>query len=285
MNGYILRIIFPVSRKDSKFNGVSMTNTEIQPVKESSLYSPWHWYRKDFEKQWEYLINEGLFSEKKGNTIWQTRFKNVQLLDVPAGEDSYKIVLKFYREKRIIRYILRPSLAAREAMGYQVMEKLGIPVAEVLAYGENRNFFRIKEAFIITKYVEGTENMLCFRNRPDEHETLLTLLKENIRYLAKLHKANYIHSGLHPRNILWKRTEDGGVKSIWIDLATVRNVEKHKKYWKYILTDLSDLTEVFLLSREELDMLMSEYRKIHNIAVGYKIRKDHERKFSEAYEL
>lgn len=262
-----------------------MTKIEIKPVKEFSLSSSWHWYRKDFEEQWKYLINEGLFSDKKESTIWQTRFKAVQLLEVPFEGSSYKIALKFYREKRIIRYFLRPSLATREAMGYEVMEKLGIPVAEVLAYGEKRNIIRIKEAFIITKYVEGTENMLYFKEHEEEHEALLSLLKENIRYLALLHRANYIHSGLHPRNILWKREAGNSVRSIWIDLATVRNVENHKEYWKYILTDLSDLTETFHLSQKELDMLMAEYRKIHDLEVGYTVRNDHKYKFSKAYLL
>ena len=58
-----------------------------------------------------------------------------------------------------------------------------------------------------------------------------------------------------------------------------------KKYWKYILTDLSDMTEAFQLTQQELDMLMAAYRRLHPIPVCYKVRDDHEKKFSQAVKL
>lgn len=255
----------------------------IKPVKESSVLFSWQWYRDDFKKQWAYLTSGVPGSENQGQTIWQTRFKDVQLLSVPDGDGSYRIAFKCYREKRFFRYFCRPSLAAREALGFAVVKALDIPAAEVLAYGEKRRFFNLEESWFITKYIENTDTLFYFKEHPEEHETLLALLKENICYLARLHKANYIHSGAHPRNILWQRRDDGSARSIWIDLATLRNVAHSRKYWKYILTDLSDLTEGFKLTQEELDHLMTEYRKINDIPVKYRCRTDHDYKFSEAY--
>lgn len=258
---------------------------KIKPVKESSLLFSWEWCREDFREQWAYLTGGGPSAENKGETIWQTRFKDVQLLSVPDGDTSYRIAFKCYREKRFFRYFCRPSLAAREAMGFEVVKSLGIPAAEVLAYGEKRRFFNLEESWFITRFIEGTDTLAYFKDHPEEHETLMVLLKESIRYLAMLHKANYIHSGAHPRNILWKRDDEGRAETVWIDLATLRDVSRSRKYWKYILTDLSDLTEYFKLTQEELDTLMSEYRQIHDIPVAYRCRTDHTHKSSEAYRL
>lgn len=243
----------------------------------------WHWNREDFSSQWEFLNRKtDSGSGEHGETIWQTRFKEVQLLSVPSADGEYRIALKNYHEKRFFRYFCRPSLTAREAEGFALVKSLGIPVAEVLAFGEKRCFFNLINAYFITAYEEGTETLLYFKKHPEQHEQLLKLLTENIKYLAKLHAAGYIHGGAHPRNFLWKPQDAGEDRSIWIDLATVRKTPGGKKYWKYILTDLSDFTEVFHLTQAELDQLADEYRKINNIPIAYKIRNDHERKFSIA---
>lgn len=253
-------------------------------AKMSSLVS-WHWHKAGFDEQWKYLSEQLNSGKSQGETIWQTRFKDVQLLDVPGENGGYRVAYKNYEEKRFWRYFLHPSLAAREAKGFEVVKSLGIPAAEVLAFGEIRKFFNLKRAYFVTRFEENTETLLYFIGHPQEHETLLALLKENIRYLAGLHAANYIHGGAHPRNILFRRHENGTLESIWIDLASLREAGTGKRYWKYILTDLSDFTEAFRLTQVELDILIAEYRKIHDIPVAYKIRTDHERKFSEAFLL
>ena len=56
-----------------------------------------------------------------------------------------------------------------------------------------------------------------------------------------------------------------------------------REKWKYLLTDLSDFCELFKLTQAELDMLLAEYLKIFPIPVAYKLRTDHQWKFSEAY--
>jgi hypothetical protein len=111
---------------------------------------------------------------------------------------------------------------------------------------------------------------------------VLQLLNENIKRLALLHKAGYTHGGAHPRNFLWIKNDDQ-IESIWLDLATVRKMNKIN--WKYLLTDLSDFTEYFHLTQEELDNLIQEYRSVFDIPVAYKLRTDSNRKFSCAVKL
>lgn len=255
--------------------------TEYADMKVGSLLFSWHWISKDFKEGLKHL--ERSSKNAPGETIWETAFKDVQLFTVPSEKGEYRIAFKSYREKRFFRYFLRPSLAAREARGFAVAASLDIPVVKVLAFGEERCFLNLKHAFFVTLFEENTRTLLFFKEHPEEREKLLALLKENIIRLAKLHAAGFIHGGAHPRNFIWKESDEGKLDSIWLDLASVRPVPGGKKKWKYLLTDLSDFTEVFKLTQEELDTLLGEYLKIHPIPVAYKLRTDHERKFSEAY--
>lgn len=254
---------------------------KLECTKHFSFLSSWQWACDDFKEALDFLKENGLSSDSGKTTIWQTRFKDVQLLTVPASQDkSFKIAFKSYREKRFFRYFFRPSLAAREAIGFEVIRNLGIPTVNVLAFGERRILGHLIDAFFITEYEEDTETLLFFNDNPGDRETLLSLLKENIKYLAKLHAAGFIHGGAHPRNILWRKDNNGKLESIWLDLASLRKAGRGKRYWKYILTDLADFSERFTLTQDELDMIMAEYRSVHNIPVHYEIRSGHSYKFS-----
>ena len=257
--------------------------TKLKSRFKASPFFSWHWNKAEFTEQWKYLDRLLHSGTPQGETIWQTRFKAVQLLNVPDKDGEFRVAYKNYEEKRFLRYLLRPSLAVREAIGFEVTKSLGIPAAEVLAFGEVRRFFNLKSAYFVTRFEENTETLLYFQKRMEERETLLALLKENIKYLAKMHVAGFVHCGAHPRNILWRKKADGSIESIWIDLASLRKTPGGKKYWKYILTDLSDFTEIFQLTQPELDMLAAEYRTINDIPIAYQLRTDHERKFSQAY--
>ena len=251
-----------------------------------STVSSWHWNREDFSEQWKRILKEEGGSDASDGTFYKTRFKGVRLLTVPSSGGDYRVAFKTYREKRFIRYLFRPSLAAREARGFDVAASLGIPVVEVLALGEERCCLKLVSAYFVTRFAENTESLLYFKEHPDRRGDLMRLLKENIAMLAKMHAAGYIHGGAHPRNFLWRTTADGTIESVWIDLATVRKMSPgNRKWWKYILTDLTDFTEVFQLTQAELDEVMAEYRKVNDLPVAYKLRTDNPRKFSEAYRI
>ena len=263
-----------MSAKNSARNGWS---------EEYSRLFSWNWCRDYFKEQWLLLEKQNSTEEQNGEPFYKTHYKDVQLLEVSDPRGAYRVALKCYREKRFFRYFMRPSLAAREANGFDVVKAMGIPVVEVLAAGESRVLGHLQNAWFVTRFAENCETLLWFNDHPGEHETLLQLLKETICRLAALHKANFIHGGAHPRNFLWKRSESGELETIWLDLATIRNVKNSRKYWKYILTDLSDLTEYFNLTQEELDSLTAEYRKVNDIPVSYRRLSGHPRKLSEAY--
>ncbi len=199
------------------------------PEKESfSFCKSWTSCRSDFVNILPRLLTEPLESFQ-GELIWSTTYKKSFRI---AGEKlSFPgdFVIKYYREKRFFRYLFRPSMALREYRGFVLTEKAGIPVAEVLAFGEKRCFLRLKEAFFVTKYLDNTHSGDEFLSAGCDVEQKDTYIKLNMEYLAKFHNAGLIHGGFNPRNELWRIKTDGTMEVIWIDLATCRKKTPREK--------------------------------------------------------
>lgn len=235
--------------------------------------SNWNWCKPGQEAVGEYL--RGLVQDpaswlRQGDTIWKTRGKEVKLLELPAELGGFRVAVKNYHEKRFWRYFFRPSLAAREAQGYQIVESLGIPCAEVIAYGEVRNGVRLKQAYFITRFLEGTKSMYDFCPRGElagHNDDMMTLLRQNMKYLATLHKAGFGHGGAHSRNLLWKGAADQ-LQTVWIDVATVRRFPMFAKK-RIIARDLMDAMEIFALTQEQLDELCGIYRSVNDVPVKF----------------
>ena len=171
--------------------------------------------------------------------LWQTRHKVVVRYTVPPGvipeKDNYQVVWKYYREKRFFRYLFRPSLAFREWKGYKNVEDLGIPCAKVLAAAENRCGARLLDSVFVTEMVQcdGDGDDFCPGGKlKNSLDLAQEFAKKNLRWLAKLHKNNFVHGGFTPRNELYILDPDpanGQLQVVWIDLATCRKVPFYKR--------------------------------------------------------
>ncbi len=257
-------------------------SVNIPPCRGVSRFFSWRWMDPEFAGDWGLLSGNDSGS---GETIWQTRHKEVRLLTVPSANGAYRIAVKNYHEKRLLRYLCRPSLALREAMGFRVAEALGIPTVRVLAFGETRRMGILTDAFFVTRFAENTRTLNCFEELPEEHDRLMRLLRENIARIGRLHAAGWTHGGAHSRNFLWRETPDGGLESIWLDLATVRPMPRRGPDWPAVLTDLSDMVEYFRLTGEDLKDLTGEYRRYHDIPVELRQLPEGGRKFSAAFRI
>ncbi|MBR2720981.1 MAG: hypothetical protein IKB74_06550 [Lentisphaeria bacterium] len=176
--------------------------------------------------------------------LWKTRHKTVVRYTVPRGvlpeKEDYQVVWKYYLEKRFFRYLFRPSLAFREWKGYKNVEALGIPCAKVLAAAENRRGARLLNSTFVTEMVKCDGDGDDFRPGGKlEHDKELAreFAGKNLRWLAKLHKNNFVHGGFTPRNELYILTPDSASEQlhvVWLDLATCRKAPffKRKKLQK-----------------------------------------------------
>ena len=248
---------------------------ESSSIKEvSSVVRSWHWSNESYRDAAEWLLSEILPNEPGshgGERIWRTSLKEVYVYKLPEDLGGFRVAVKTCHEQRFWRYFLRPSLTCREAVGFEIVKRLGMPAVDVLLCGEDRNPFCLKRSFFASKFEEDTAQMLDFapgRRSEAQHDDLMALLRENVALLAKMHQAGYRHGGAHPRNFLWKRQPDGSPKLIWIDLATVGPCAPTDK--KRIALDLSDLIEYFELSDAELKELCVIYKGVHDLPIEFR---------------
>jgi hypothetical protein len=122
------------------------------------------------------------------------------------------------------KFLWRASKARREAENYGILTRLGIRVAELIAWGEERDAVgRLRFAFIITRAILQATTLLEF------HETLKTMepsrakrhraliLEELAGMTRKIHEAGFFHHDLVWRNILVSSTPEGELRLYWID--------------------------------------------------------------------
>ena len=206
----------------------------IQKTFDSSITSrrkSWIYLQENFAEEYNTLLNEGKLQEGSGaDILWQTSQKFVLKVASPAGRN---IVFKSYRKiKDRRKYILRLTPCGLEAGNYQALTNLGFPMARLLAVGEERTFFLVKKAFLITEFAEGYQDgkvFLPYNYRQEDAALRDEFIRLNLQLLAKLHDCGYLHQGFMPGNLLWKRNPDSDqMDLIWIDVATCRKVSPNK---------------------------------------------------------
>lgn len=133
-------------------------------------------------------------------------------LSTPAGED-FLVFFKEYRFKRPDwRFALRASKARREFVNAGWMRSIGLPAAEPLLAGEERDRLgRLTRAFILTRAIEGAVSLDRFAARSSgqaragsarDRRAIITQLAG---HLATMHHHRFAHNDLHWRNVLIER--------------------------------------------------------------------------------
>lgn len=195
----------------------------------TSLRTSWEYVKEGFLPELKLLEEKGLLSETgPGEMIWETKSKYV--LKVPLSTGGFAVVKKYRRISKPAKFLLRLSPCGLEACNFGRFEKLAIPLPELLAVGETREFFRLKTAFIITRFAEGFLDGRAFapQGKFRENSALRKeFLRRNVMELAQLHDARILHRGFTPANLMWKERavpDDKGhrLELLWIDLASCR---------------------------------------------------------------
>jgi tRNA A-37 threonylcarbamoyl transferase component Bud32 len=187
-----------------------------------------------------------------GKYVWKLPFST------PGG--TFSVAYKTNPGKTPWRYIFNSSLPIREMRNYLRFEKLGLPVAEIIAAGDVRKNFVLRETFIVTGFLENTRDGREFMpggNHRDEVETRHRFCRMNLELLAKLHHANIFHKAFHPRNLLW-RTTPQDMEIFWIDVARCRPVSP-RQMPRAIIVDLHTFFRDMRLDRQETLELLQCY--------------------------
>ena len=190
----------------------------------------WQWVRTDFADDFHQLTAAGADREDSGNEIiWNTRHKYTLKIQAPSGR---MIAFKRYRTLRLFPYLYHTTPTAREALNYQKLQLLGLPMAKLLAVGDDRKCFRPNTSFIVTEFAVNCQDGRAFyAGGKLEKETAWRdeFCRRNFELIARLHDAGIYHRGFTPANELWRTRpapdEQGNqLDIIWIDVASCRKL-------------------------------------------------------------
>ena len=172
----------------------------------------------------------------EGGMIYKASGKRVWHLRREAGGKVYDFAYKTNPGKARLRYIINSALTVREVRNYLLLESLGLPVPHILAVGDVRSFFVLKETFLVTGFIADTRDGRDFDPRGPLYgdvEKKMRYCRLHLEQLARIHNANVFHKSYHPRNLLWR--ERGGkmryCKLHFEQLAKIHNANVfHKSY-------------------------------------------------------
>lgn len=228
------------------------------------LSHSWHWLRTDFAEEFRQLLADGADRDDSGNEIlWNTKHKYTVKIRTSAGRD---VALKRYRKLRFFPYVHHRTPVVAEALNYQRFLDLGLPMAQLLAVGDTRHFFRPVTSFIVTEFAAN-----CLDGRPFspggelEHETAWRdeFTRRNFALLAKVHDAGIWHRGFTPANELWRKSaapdaSGDQLEIVWIDVAGCRKISASLLRQK-IPDDFVNFLRFYRFSPEEIRSFLQVY--------------------------
>ena len=183
----------------------------------------------------------------------------------PVIFKRYRISTFIFRRYKIStnwRYFMRPGRAAGEWTGLTAMNKVGIPIPEIVSFGEDRRFGRLIGGYIITQELESAMDLAMFAQnvwdemQPLEKKVVLSEIRSKLFDLVKrAHDNNLFHRDLTWKNILVRKESDG--YRLWfIDCPRFKSRRIGSSYLQMV--DLSCLTKMAL----EMLTITERYRSL-----------------------
>ena len=252
-----------VKYKRALFNAEMSADEKLDLLnKAEKRISSWYLADREFAPLLEELRTTPPPATEEGGLIYTSAGKFVWKLEYPTSRGNTVIAYKTNPGKTPWRYILKSSLPVREVRNYLRFEKLGIPVAPVIAVGDVRKNFILQETFIITGFISDTADGRQFMEGGSRHsdtENKKVFCKLNLELLAKLHHASIFHKAFHARNLLWRNTGKD-MEVFWIDVARCRSVSRRKMRYA-VIKDLHTFFSNMRFTPDEALEMLEHYKR------------------------
>lgn len=196
--------------------------------------------------------------------------QNPQSLTFYLDIKNHRFYVKRYHTTKGIRSWLGMSRIRQEARNQLWFNRMGVPSARVVAFGEEHILSRTIRGFLITEYVKNTEDLAwTVKNRPllfNNQKWVTQVINQIAEITRTIHQHNFCHNDLYWRNILVSQD---------IDLPQVYLIDCplgqrfFGPFLRYrIIKDLACLDKVGkqILSRTRRLRFYKEYRQCHKLS-------------------
>ena len=222
------------------------------------LFSSWSYVAVNNSEINELLSDRSnLVPGGKHPCLWKTRNKYVLKLTLADGKEVvYKAPLC---QKGIHKYLFRPGPYGMEAFNFDRLAKAGLPMVKLIASGEKRCCFVLKDGFVMTEYASGFSNGRDFIDGEaleNEKELINEFVCRNFVFLAKMHALGIIHRGFTPANLLYRKrtvtaSDNNLLDLLWIDVASCQKPFAGIGLHRGIARDIALFFHYFNFSRDE----------------------------------
>ncbi len=161
----------------------------------------------------------------QGNVVKPGVLVKPTVLPSPSGDATPVFYKQYEFASPSWGFLGRASKARREWESYTAFAECGVPCAERIAVGEERDGMgRLRRAFLITRAVPGAKTLTEFvqqdcadRSQPGSRSLRNQLLVQLAAMTRRIHERGFYHNDLYWRNILVTRAGNGAPELWWID--------------------------------------------------------------------
>jgi tRNA A-37 threonylcarbamoyl transferase component Bud32 len=134
------------------------------------------------------------------------------------GDPPLEVFFKVYCPSSRWRFWIRKSKARREAENMAALHRLRVPVADWIAWGEDRDGIRrLRRAFVLSTALSNVCRLdEFFKSRPAVSDRW-AVIESLAMIVAQMHRAHFFYYDLHWRNILVQRTAGGAPQVYLVD--------------------------------------------------------------------
>ena len=220
---------------------------------------------------WSQIVPRNAISNNPGNTS--------QVFRISTSKGN--LVFKRYTPAKW-RFFLRASKASYEWRGLKSFGEIGIPVPELVAFGEDRQYGRLVAGYIVASEIPEASDLERYAVQnwfpcgAEDKERIFAEIREQLfQLIKKSHAHNLYHQDLNWRNILVNK-ENGKLKLWWIDCPRFTSGVFNRKH--SILVDLSCISRVAL-------SMMNRSQRFRSLLMFFDGDKEQTRKWFREIEL